>query len=344
MNIPFATSDPVDWPRQFASMRAPWASSLGQGMAEVETRIRSIADALPRGLAEPVQRLVSSGGKRIRPLVCLASHLAIRRGDPMRLPIPLAATVELIHTASLLHDDVVDEGTMRRGLPAPRMVWGNAASVLAGDHLLAKALQLVAAWGDGAILASLLDVLEAMTEAEAIQLSLRGSLRASVEEYRRILRGKTAGLFAWSAEAGARTAGAPPSQIAALREYGEAAGECFQLIDDVLDLESDPAVLGKDILADIREGKFTLPFILALEDDPSLAAELSRVLADTTRLQGGIPTEILERIRASRGIEVARREAAGAAERAKRCLGAIESSPARTAMQELVDLLLNRMS
>jgi len=317
---------------------------LSVGMAAVEETLRAISHDLPKGIAGPVSQLVDSGGKRLRPMVCLLSYFSLAENGDRALPVPLAAAVELVHTASLLHDDVVDEGTWRRGEPAPRLVWGNAASVLGGDYLLARTLRIVAAWGDDAILTSLIRVMEEMARAEAIQLSLRGSLDATEESYFQVIRGKTASLFAWCAEAGARSAGAEPREADALFRFGGMVGECFQMIDDILDLEGDSSALGKNVLSDIQDGKITLPLIVALKENPDIGPLIQKTQGMGAGAISDLHAEIQRMILSSQGIPIARETASKAARQARTLLAELPSSAARDSMEALVDLLLHRSS
>ncbi len=169
----------------------------------------------------------------------------------------LAVAAELVHSATLLHDDVVDLGERRRGADTARVIYGNAASTFAGDWLLVEALQRTCAAGLPDVLDRALGVLREMLSAEAIQLAARGRLRSDTDEYFRVVEGKTASLFRWAMYAGARAGGLPPALCDALETYGHSLGVAFQVIDDVLDVAGDPEVLGKGLFADLREGKLT---------------------------------------------------------------------------------------
>lgn len=224
-------------------------------------------------------------GKRIRPLcVMLAARLGGRAMD--RAVRGVATACELVHAATLLHDDVVDDSQERRGSPAARVIYGNSASILAGDHLLVHALRLVQDAGAPQLLPSLLAVMARMVRAEALQLERRGRFEPSRETYLEVIRGKTAALFAWGLTAGGELAGCPDDVRGALGRVGEHLGMAFQLTDDVLDLDGEAGRTGKDALRDVREGKLTWPLILAAEREPALAARLARVAAGTLRTGG----------------------------------------------------------
>ncbi|MDB4944160.1 MAG: Octaprenyl diphosphate synthase [Labilithrix sp.] len=211
---------------------------------------------------DAAKHLFESGGKRVRPASLLLAHACWAPVDEKARG--LAAAAELVHMATLLHDDVIDDGDQRRGRPTSRRLWGNAVSVLAGDLLLVEALRLGGAaapvtWQE------LVATLGKLVDGEVVQL--RGRLAVSLDEstYFEIVRGKTASLFEWSLRAGAREGGAPDAAIQALGRFGAHIGVAFQLVDDVLDYDGDAAATGKSMLADLGEGKVTLPLIRAAQ-------------------------------------------------------------------------------
>lgn len=218
------------------------------------------------------RHLLSMGGKRLRPL-CLS--LCARLGDARAGVVrDLAAAVELVHCATLLHDDVVDLGETRRGRPTARMVYGNAASVFAGDWLLVHALRRVRAHDVPGVLDALLATIEEMIAAESLQLENRGRPRFDRDTYLRVARGKTASLFRWACLAGARAGGLLGADEEALVAYGEALGIAFQIVDDLLDVAGDPVRTGKGLFADLHEGKVSCPLIVLVERDPQARALL----------------------------------------------------------------------
>lgn len=221
---------------------------------------RVLSVGAPGRLDKVVRYALEVGGKRIRPVLCLLSHRAAAgRGEP---PLELAAVCELLHNATLLHDDVVDEGELRRGREAARVVFGNALSVLAGDYLLVRAVDAVTRLLP-ARLSDLVETMDRLVRGELVQLEHRGSVHTTREDYFAIVEGKTASLFRFAALCGAASAGAGDETVARLAEFGWHVGICFQIVDDILDFCADPSVLGKNLLADISEGKLTLPVILA---------------------------------------------------------------------------------
>ncbi len=208
--------------------------------------------------------LVASGGKRLRPLLTLAS--AKLCGYAGERHIKLAACVEFIHTATLLHDDVVDESQLRRGAASANAVFGNKPSVLVGDFLFARAFQLMVEDGSLEVLRILCGASATIAEGEVLQLTTQNDLTTSEDRYFQVIRGKTAALFAAACEVGAVIADRSPAECAALAQFGMDLGMAFQLVDDALDYAADQDELGKAVGDDFREGKLTYPVLLAIAD------------------------------------------------------------------------------
>ncbi len=284
--------------------------------------------------------LLDRPGKRIRP-VCLA--LAARAGgrgfdDAVR---DAAVACELVHAATLLHDDVIDEGLERRGVPAARRVYGNSASVLGGDHLLVEALRRI----DVALpemRGELLDVVGAMVGAEALQLERRRRFEPDRGLYVTVVKGKTASLFRWAVRAGGVLGGLPPGAVDALAVYGDALGVAFQLIDDVIDLEGDPAITGKSACVDLREGKLTWPLLLAAERDPDVAIRLRLYAAADNDLDPRVAARLVEDVRRTGALDATRQEALRHGERARAALDALPADRARDALETVLDAALAR--
>jgi octaprenyl-diphosphate synthase len=259
--------------------------------------------------------------------------------------VALAVAAELAHAATLLHDDVIDEGDVRRGRPTSRLLWGNAVSVLSGDFLLTRALDLACGAGVPGALEELIEVLRELVAGEALQLSLRGSTEATEAEYRRVVHGKTASLFRWAARAGCRAGGGSARMADALGDYGWHVGIAFQLSDDALDFEADPAAFGKALLQDVREGTLTLPVIRALEASPALRHELKAAFTAAQEERPVDPvtlTAIAAAVREARGAELAREEAAAEAESGVAALATIPDSPYRTTLIDVARGLARR--
>lgn len=263
----------------------------------VEGRLRSVAGDAPSPVGEAALHLVSAGGKRVRPRVLL--HAARVGGGPLRVDtvVDLAVAAELVHNASLLHDDVIDEADLRRGRPSARAAWGNAHAVLAGDHLMAGAFELLERAAVPTALASMIATIRRLVAAEVVQLAHRGRLLPDLDHYYRVVRGKTAALFAWCADAGARAGAADEDVCRALTEYGEELGVAFQLWDDLLDIEGTAEELGKSLLTDLEQGVGTLPVILAAEVRPELARALVEAGAEASRRGGGGLEGLVPRVR-----------------------------------------------
>ena len=212
-------------------------------------------------IPEVANHLISSGGKRLRPMLVLAAAgLSDYRGDGH---VKLAAAVEFMHTATLLHDDVVDQSDLRRGKLAARKLWGNEASVLVGDFLLGQAFRMMVEVGSLPCLDVLSVAATVIAEGEVMQLSAAKDTETTEDAYLAVIRGKTAALFAAAAEVGPTVAQRPKAEIAACRAYGMNLGIAFQLIDDALDYGGQAAKLGKNVGDDFREGKITLPVVLS---------------------------------------------------------------------------------
>ena len=212
--------------------------------------------------------LLKSGGKRIRPAITILISKLFNYNYGNR-HIKLAACIELIHMASLLHDDVVDESTMRRGKPSANLIWGNKASILVGDYLFSKAFQILVEDNDPLVLTTLSEVSRALAQGEVMQLSLVNNIDISKEKYFKVIEDKTAKLFSAAALIGGIVSGVSDSLISKLRTFGNLMGTSFQILDDALDYDKSMPDSGKKIGADFREGKVTLPVLLALEKSTS---------------------------------------------------------------------------
>jgi len=233
-------------------------------MNKVNALILARADSHVDMVPELARYLIEAGGKRLRPMLTVAAALLFGRSNGAH--VNFAAAVEFMHNATLLHDDVVDESDMRRGRPAARVVWGNQASVLVGDFLLGQAFMMMVETRDVEALGVLAKAAATMAEGEVFQLAKTRDLSTTPGEYDQVIHAKTATLFEAAAEVGAMVGGADASGREALRTYGVELGNAFQLVDDVLDYRGESGTLGKNTGDDLREGKMTLPVILALAD------------------------------------------------------------------------------
>lgn len=290
-------------------------------------------------VGQSARHLLSLGGKRIRPL-CVA--LAGRVGRPEASVIrKLAGAAELVHSATLLHDDVVDQGDRRRGQPTARALYGNAASVFAGDWLLVEALKRVRQAGVPGLLDRLLDIIDEMIQAEAVQLERRGRIAADAATYFRVIEGKTAALFRWAMLAGARAGGLEEDQCAALERYGHHLGVAFQIVDDALDLDGDAAQMGKSLFTDLREGKMTYPIILGMERDPALVGLLEEA-AFADEVPPATAERLLGALRSTGAIDAAHEEASRHAQLGAACLEGLAEGKARAALEAVAHVAAAR--
>ncbi|WP_439650554.1 polyprenyl synthetase family protein [Macromonas nakdongensis] len=291
-------------------------------------------------VGQVAEYIIGAGGKRVRPALLLLLCGALGCTDPRRHS--LAAVVEFIHTATLLHDDVVDESTLRRGRDTANQVFGNAASVLVGDFLYSRAFQMMVDAGNMRIMQVLADATNVIAEGEVLQLMNMHDASLDEQAYLRVIRAKTAQLFEASARLAAILAGADADLEARCADYGQALGAAFQVVDDVLDYEGDATELGKNLGDDLREGKVTLPIICTLrrcnaEDAAMIRAAIEQ--GDTDRLD-----DILRVVRDSGGLEDARRAALAEAQRAVDAARALPPNIYAKGLVQLAAVLLERRS
>jgi octaprenyl-diphosphate synthase len=311
---------------------------LEHDMRWVEAELARHASSGLEPATSAAKHLLEAGGKRVRPLAVLLSAACF--GEIGNVARELAVVAELVHLATLLHDDVIDDGSERRGVVAARRVWGNAVSVLAGDLLLTHALSRTSAVASHATLMDLLQTLRLLVDGEVVQLRGRTSLDASEETYFRIARDKTASLFGWAMRAGASCAGAPSAAVSALSTFGEELGVAFQLVDDVLDYAGDPKATGKALLGDLREGKLTLPLVRALNRGAARVDDVAACREGDARAAARLAVAV----RSSGACEQVR---ALAAERTRAALDALERVPpcyARSLLARVATELTSRAS
>lgn len=248
----------------FTSPLEELSAVLGEDMCSVNTLILARMQSDVALIPQLAGYLIAAGGKRIRPLMTLASTRLF--DDETSRPFRLAAAVEFIHTATLLHDDVVDESDQRRGQAAANRLFGNQPSVLVGDFLFSRAFELMVEDGSIEVLGILSRAASVITEGEVLQLSIQNRLETTLDQYLSVIAAKTAALFAAACEIGPVIAGESPEMREALRGYGHNLGMAFQIADDVLDYQANPDELGKSLGDDFREGKLTAPVLFALAE------------------------------------------------------------------------------
>lgn len=318
------------------------SAHLSAELADVNALIRArMASRHAPRIPEVTAHLIEAGGKRLRPMLTLAAARLCGYCGPYH--ISLAATVEFIHTATLLHDDVVDESGQRRGRPTANLLWDNKSSVLVGDYLFARAFQLMVEPGNLRVLEILSNAAATIAEGEVLQLTAAQDLATNADTYLQIVRGKTAALFSAATEAGAVIADAPDAQVEALFTYGDALGISFQMVDDLLDYWGSEAT-GKNIGDDFRERKLTLPVIKAIaKADTDERAFWTRTIEKGDQRDGD-----LEQARALLGKHNALNDTRDAAvawsQKAKDALAALPDDPIRDMLRDIADYVVARVN
>jgi octaprenyl-diphosphate synthase len=319
------------------------AAALAEDMTAVNLMIRDrMASKHAPRIPEVTAHLVEAGGKRLRPMLVLAAARLLGYAGPHH--VHLAATVEFIHTATLLHDDVVDESARRRGRPTANLLWDNKSSVLVGDYLFARAFQLMVEPANLRVLDILANASATIAEGEVLQLTAAQDLGTTEEIYLQVVRGKTAALFSAATEAGAEIAGGTPAQVQALFDYGDALGIAFQIVDDLLDYGGSAAAIGKNTGDDFRERKLTLPLIKAVaKADDAERAFWVRVIEKGQQAEGDLEQAMA--IMARHGaMEAARKDALAWAARAQAALQALPQHPLRDILDDLAAYVVARIS
>ena len=330
-----------------AQIGAPVAERLDQ----VETFLSAVWEETPNpALSQLVRHILASGGKKLRPLLTLLCASAHEPADFRAVQV--AAAIEILHAATLIHDDVIDHAYVRRGLPTANARWSNALAVLSGDYLFAKCSHVVAELGDPALVRILARTVMRMVASETTQFSSLERIDVVQDEYYRKVRGKTASLLELCCEAGGLVGGASSEQRDALRRYGENVGIAFQIVDDILDIAGTEEELGKPVGGDLREGTITLPIIIFLRQQPAHAA-VNRLFgrgADGELVEdGGLGEddedalwEAVEAIRQSQALEDAYAQARRFGERARAALAALPPGESRDSLDKLIDYVVER--
>jgi octaprenyl-diphosphate synthase len=304
-------------------------------------RARMASEHAPR-IPEVTAHLVEAGGKRLRPMLTLAT--ARMCGYEGEDHVKLAATVEFIHTATLLHDDVVDGSSQRRGRPTANLLWDNKSSVLVGDYLFARSFQLMVETGSIRVLDILADAAATIAEGEVLQLTTAANLATDADTYLKVVRGKTAALFAAATEVGGVIAARPAAEVEALRVYGDALGIAFQMVDDLLDVAGDAAVTGKNVGDDFRDRKLTLPFIKAVaKADAGERAFWVRTIEKGDQTEADLATA-LDLLARHGAIDETRDEAVAWAARAKAALASLPDHPVKGMLVDLSDYVVARIA
>ncbi|MDE3078547.1 MAG: polyprenyl synthetase family protein [Paracoccaceae bacterium] len=319
------------------------AAYLSDDMERVNALIRErmASEHAPR-IPEVTAHLVEAGGKRLRPMLTLAAARLCGYGGPYH--IHLAATVEFIHTATLLHDDVVDESAQRRGRPTANLLWDNKSSVLVGDYLFSRSFQLMVETGSLRVLDILANASATIAEGEVLQLTAAQDLRTDESIYMQVIRGKTAALFSAATEVGGVIAGAPEEQVKALYAYGDALGIAFQIVDDLLDYGGASATIGKNVGDDFRERKLTMPVIKAVAAaDAEERAFWTRTIEKGQQAEGDLE-HAMALLQRHGALEATRSAALGWAETAKTALAHLPAGDLRDMLTDLADYVVARVA
>ncbi len=317
------------------------AERLAEDMAAVNATIIGKMHSEVPLIPELASHLIAAGGKRIRPLLTLAC--AALFGYQGTRQHKLAACVEFIHTATLLHDDVVDESSQRRGKASANAIFGNEAAVLVGDFLFSRSFQLMTEDGSLEVLKILSDASAVIAEGEVMQLTTANNIETSTTQYLTVIGAKTAALFAAACEVGGVIAGRPAQDCKTLRDYGEYLGIAFQISDDVLDYGADAARLGKSLGDDFKEGKMTLPVIIAIEKgDADERAFWARTMGTPEQQQPQDLSKAMELLAKHDALAQALREAEAYAAKGVACLKTLPDSPIRHDLADLIHYAVRR--
>ena len=319
------------------------AAALSAELDAVNTLIkeRMASKHAPR-IPEVTAHLIEAGGKRLRPMLVLAAAKMCGYTGPYH--IHLATTVEFIHTATLLHDDVVDESQQRRGRPTANLLWDNQSSVLVGDYLFARAFQMMVEPGNLRVLDILSSSAAVITEGEVLQLSVAQDLKTTEETYLTVVRGKTAALFSAATQSGAVLAEAPEEHIEALYTYGDALGIAFQMADDLLDYLGDSGQTGKNVGDDFRERKMTLPVIRAIAAaDEEEMAFWTRTIARGKQVEGDLD-QAMALFAKHDTLESTRQTALDWSQKARDALSVLPQSDLRDTMSDLAAYVVARLN
>ncbi|MGA2435482.1 MAG: polyprenyl synthetase family protein [Bryobacteraceae bacterium] len=323
------------------------ATSTRELLDLVQAELARVEEEITREWVAPVEAITAigsylraSGGKRLRPaLVLLASKLFGNCGDSA---VRLGAVVEMIHTATLIHDDVIDGADTRRGRPSTNVKWGNHVSVLAGDWLYMQAFQIAVRERNFHILDLLIGITQTMVEGELQQLGRIGSLGVSEGDYMDLVDRKTAGLFSTCARLGAAVAGAPAAEEEKLGEYAWNLGMAFQLVDDLLDFTATESVLGKPVGNDLAEGKVTLPLIYALREAAPEERRIAETVLEDRSYDRVSFASVLEMVERRGGVALVRQRARAFTGTARKLISEFPESPCQRALHAIADLVIER--
>lgn len=308
--------------------------TVAEALTAVENKLESIVDSEVELLGDAGRHIISSGGKRIRPHLAILAFLATG-GHPIEAVVPMAAAVEMVHTATLVHDDINDHSSTRRGKITVHEKWGKTFALLTGDYLFAKVYELMAPYGTNfnVIMA---DACIRLVEGETLQAAAAKSGQMGRETYKRIIALKTASLFEAAARMGAMISKASEAMVNAAADYAYNLGLAFQIVDDILDIIGDPETLGKPVGTDVAQNRG----VMATRN-----GGFAPVMEGVTAVAEADPIEqMMSKLRESGAVEIARLQAIEVAERARTALYKIPSSTYRDEMESLIDLVLDRQN
>jgi geranylgeranyl pyrophosphate synthase len=313
-------------------------------LTRVEEKMRSISAGAYSPLAEAFLQLLASGGKRLRPALALGAY-GFFNDQMSDKVVSMAAAVETLHTATLVHDDLIDNALVRRGVTTLNATWNKGATVLAGDYLFARAAGFAAETEHIRVVQLFADTLRIIVEGELRQLFSSGQWRQPKDAYYPRIFAKTASLFAAATRSGALLGGATREQEDALYAYGNDLGMAFQIVDDILDYAGNEATLGKPVGGDLRQGIVTLPFFYFLQSHPDpeqVIRKLEEWSSNGSASRAEVMNEVIAQVRASDAMQAATQEALDFATRAKTALSIFPGSPYRQALSELTDFVVSR--
>ena len=323
-----------------ADLQEHFLGLVADKLAATEVRFRQYLKSDVPFIDQACDYMATSGGKRVRPaLLLLTSQLLGHDGDE---EITYAAVIELIHTASLIHDDIIDHATLRRGAATVNHLWGNSKTVLLGDWMYTTSMQMALSHGNLEVIRRLCAATLKMVEGELLTLERLGSVDLTVDEYFEIIERKTAHLFEAACEIPTLIAPTVAGTEAALRNYGNRLGTCFQLVDDLLDFTASEDEVGKPVLSDLREGKLTLPLILVLNRSGSQEKDLVRRVLEDGSFDRVAPEQILEMVETEGALEEVEEMARNRAGEAQRQLDVFPDVPARSALEYAPEYVLRR--
>ncbi len=344
---------PMDWWESAQDIRQLLAP-VRPGLHLVEEKMKTVESSAFAPLADAFIELIRNGGKRLRPALALLAgglrHPGPDRATYRRL-IALAAAVEMLHTSTLVHDDVIDGALLRRGAPTLNATWSQGATVLAGDYMFARAALFAAQTENMRVIRLFSDTLQTIVDGELRQLFDRNDYQQERENYYRRIYAKTASLFSAATEAAGVLVGLPEEQVAQLKAYGYHFGMAFQIMDDILDFVGDQETLGKPAGSDLRQGTLTLPFFYFLQEHPAPESLVARLEEARQAHEGGdsqelarVVEQVVAAVRRSRAIPAARQEAVTFLEQAVAALQGFPASPSRESLLGLCAFVVQRSS